>query len=50
LIDLTKSWREWYGNKILDRKKHDQTKRIAPEDMNAVGGLRFAMMRMGQMA
>lgn len=38
--------RKWYGDKLLDRKKHPQTKNIAPEDMNAVGGLRFAQMRL----
>ena len=37
--------RQWYGDKLLNRKKQPQTKRIAPEDMNAVGGLRLAMMR-----
>lgn len=38
--------REWYGSKILDRKKHASTKKIHPVDMNAVGGLRFATMRL----
>lgn len=37
--------REWYSDKILNRKDYPQTKKIAPEDMNSVGGLRFAMLR-----
>jgi hypothetical protein len=38
--------REWYGSKLLDRKKHPTTKKIHPVDFNAVGGLRFALMRL----
>lgn len=38
--------REWYDSKILDRKKHPTTKKIHPVDFNAVGGLRFALMRL----
>ncbi len=34
---------DWYGDKILDRKKHAETKKIHPVDMNAVGGMRMAM-------
>ena len=33
--------REWYGSKVLDRKKHPTTKKIFPVDFNAVGGLRL---------
>jgi len=40
--------KEWYGDKILDRKKHAETKKLHPVDMNAVGGLRFAQMRQKQ--
>ncbi len=44
---LTVKWlRKWYGDKILNRKKHPTTKRIQSVDMNAVGGLRFALMRL----
>lgn len=44
---LVESWmREWYGDKLLDPKKHPTTKKIHPVDMNAVGGLRFALMRL----
>ncbi len=44
---LVEKWlREWYGDKILNRKKHPTTRRIQPVDMNAVGGLRFALMRL----
>jgi hypothetical protein len=38
--------REWYGSKILDRKKYPTTRKVHPVDMNAVGGLRFALMRL----
>jgi hypothetical protein len=40
--------RRWYGDKILDPRQHATTKRIHPVDMNAVGGVRFALMRMKQ--
>jgi hypothetical protein len=36
------------SGKVLDAKKHDLTKKVHPVDMNAVGGLRFAMMRQKQ--
>ena len=36
-----------YPDKILDRKKHPITRKIHPADMNAVGGLRLAMSRIG---
>jgi hypothetical protein len=35
--------REWYGSKIIDRKKHPTTRKIHPAEFNAVGGLRYAM-------
>jgi len=38
----------WYGDKIANRKKHSGVKRIHPVDMNAVGGLRLALMRVNQ--
>ncbi len=38
--------KKWYGPKILDRKKYPSTKKIHPVDFNAVGGLRFALMRL----
>ena len=40
--------REWYGDKILNRKKHATTRKIHPVDFNAVGGLRFALRRQKQ--
>jgi hypothetical protein len=40
--------REWYGDKILNRKKHPTTRKIHPVDFNAVGGLRFALRRQKQ--
>lgn len=36
------------GGKVLNAKKHPMTKKVHPVDMNAVGGLRFAMMRQQQ--
>ena len=36
---------EWYGDKLLNRKKSATTKKIHPTDFNAVGGLRFALHR-----
>lgn len=33
------------GGKILDARKHPLTKKVPPVEMNAVGGLRFALMR-----
>lgn len=40
--------REWYGDKILDPAQHPTTKKIHPVDFNAVGGIRFAMLRLRQ--
>lgn len=37
-----------YGNKVLDVSKHPATKNINPIEMNAVGGLRLARMRLKQ--
>jgi hypothetical protein len=42
--------REWYGDKILNRKKHATTRKIHPVDFNAVGGLRFALRKQKQKA
>lgn len=39
---------EWYGDKLLNRKKNPTTKKIHPTDFNAVGGLRFALHRVKQ--
>jgi Actin like proteins N terminal domain len=33
------------GGKVLNPKRHPLTKKVHPVDMNAVGGLRFALMR-----
>jgi len=38
--------RKWYGDKLLDRKQFETTRKVHPADMNAVGGLRFALMRL----
>jgi Actin like proteins N terminal domain/Archaeal actin homologue MreB-like, C-terminal len=38
--------KKWYGDKILDRKKHETTKKLHPVDMNAIGGIRFALARL----
>ena len=40
--------RDYYGDKVLDTRKHPLTKKIHPVDMNAVGGLRLAHMRLKQ--
>ena len=40
--------KQWYGDKILDRRKHKTTAKLHPIDMNAVGGLRFALARLKQ--
>ena len=40
--------REWYGDKLLDPKKHPTTRKVHPVDMNAVGGLRLSLMRQKQ--
>lgn len=34
----------WYGEKILDMARHPTTATLHPVDMNAVGGLRLALM------
>jgi hypothetical protein len=34
---------QWYGDKVLNRKKHPTTKKVFPVDFNAVGGLRLAL-------
>jgi len=39
---------EWYGDKLLDAKSHATTKGIPYEDMNAVGGLRLALLQAEQ--
>jgi hypothetical protein len=36
---------QWYGEKVLNRKKHPTTKKVFPVDFNAVGGLRLALNR-----
>jgi hypothetical protein len=36
----------YYGDKVLNLKKHPLTKKVHPVDMNAVGGLRLAKMRL----
>ncbi len=41
---------KWYGDKILDPKNNPSTAKVHPVDMNAVGGLRFAMMRLKKAA
>jgi hypothetical protein len=38
--------KKWYGDKILDRKKHETTKKLHPVDMNAVCVIRFALARL----
>jgi hypothetical protein len=40
--------RKWYGDKLLDRKQYPSTKKLHPVDLNAVGGLRFAQMRLNK--
>jgi hypothetical protein len=40
--------RRWYGDKILDRSANEATKDIHPVDMNAMGGLRLAIMQQKQ--
>ncbi|PJF39309.1 MAG: hypothetical protein CUN54_08985, partial [Phototrophicales bacterium] len=44
-VQIEDHLREWYGDKVLNRKKVAATKRLHPVDMNAVGGLRLALMR-----
>ena len=47
--DMVEGWlREWYGEKIVDRKKLPHTRKIPPVDMNAMGGLRLELMRQRQ--
>ena len=40
--------RTWYGNKILNPRDSEATKTLHPVEMNAVGGLRLALMREAQ--
>lgn len=42
---ITDHIHKWYGDKLLDTKKHATTKGIPLEDMNAVGGLRLALLK-----
>lgn len=37
--------REWYGEKVIDRKQLAHTRRIHPAGMSAMGGLRLVPMR-----
>lgn len=39
---------KWNPSKVLDRKKYKTAAKVHPVDMNAVGGLRFALMRQKQ--
>jgi len=43
---IAKYLKQWYGEKLLDASKHKQVKGINEVDMNAVGGIRLAMMKM----
>ena len=46
---LVEDWlREWYPDKVLNRKQHPTTKKIHPVDFNCVGGLRLARARQRQ--
>ena len=46
---LVENWlREWYPDKVLNRKKHATTRKIHPVDFNCVGGLRLARARQQQ--
>jgi hypothetical protein len=48
---LVESWlRQWYGDKLLNPQKHATTKKVSAVDMNAMGGLRLALMRQKQTA
>jgi hypothetical protein len=38
--------KKWFPDKILSRKKHKLTRDLHPVDMNAVGGLRLALLRL----
>ena len=40
--------RGWYGDKIMDRNKNAATRGLHPVDMNAIGGLRLALMNPGK--
>jgi len=37
--------KRWHGDKLLDRTKSPEIKKIHPVDLNAVGGLRLALMQ-----
>jgi hypothetical protein len=39
--------RDWYGDKILNRKLQPTAAQVHPTDYNAVGGLRLALARQG---
>jgi hypothetical protein len=46
---LIEPWlKKWHGEKLLDRTKYAQTKKVHPVDMNAVGGMRLARLRLGK--
>jgi len=46
---LVEQWlREWYGDKLLSPTGHPTTRKVHPVDMNAMGGLRLALMRQKQ--
>lgn len=38
-----KHLRSWYGKKILDQKQYPSARKIHPVDLNAAGGLRYAL-------
>ena len=40
--------KKWYGDKLLDPKKHPATKKVTAVDLNAMGGLRLALMKQKQ--
>lgn len=42
--------RHWYTDKVLNREDYKGVSRIHPVDMNAVGGLRLALMQAKQMS
>jgi hypothetical protein len=47
---ITEHLGKWYGDKLLDARRQPATRKIHPTDFNAVGGLRFALMRQKQTA
>lgn len=45
---LVEGWlKKWYPQKVLDRRDYAATKKVDPVDMNAVGGMRLALMANG---